>query len=80
MPTARRSSSASSPLNPAVRIAMRSSCSWNSGTPRVFFNTGRRSWCGYVIFSFFCLRRMYGCIILPTIGPGRMMATCTTMS
>ena len=27
-----------------------------------------------------CRRFRYGCTILPTMGPGRMMATCTTMS
>ena len=34
-PIARRSSSASPPENPATTIAIRSSCSWNSGTPSV---------------------------------------------
>src|SRR5674476_991557 len=39
---ARRNSSASPPLNPAAIIAMRSSCSWNSGTPSVRCKTGSR--------------------------------------
>ncbi len=34
-PMARRSSSASPPVKPATVIAIRSSCSWKSGTPRV---------------------------------------------
>ena len=34
-PIARRSSSASPPVKPAAVIAMRSSCSWKSGTPSV---------------------------------------------
>ena len=34
-PIARRSSSASPPVKPATVIAMRSSCSWKSGTPSV---------------------------------------------
>ena len=34
-PIARRSSSAWPPVKPAATIAIRSSCSWNSGTPSV---------------------------------------------
>ena len=40
-PIARRSSSASPPVNPATVIAIFRSCSWKSGTPRVRFKTGR---------------------------------------
>ena len=39
-PIARRSSSASPPQNPATTIAIRRSCSWNSGTPSVRSSTG----------------------------------------
>ncbi len=39
---ARRSSSASPPENPAATMAMRRSCSWKSGTPRVRFSIGSR--------------------------------------
>ena len=37
-PIARRSSSASPAENPATSTAICMSCSWNSGTPRVFFS------------------------------------------
>ncbi len=46
MPTARRSSSASAPEKLATVMAMRRSCSWNKGTPRVRFNTGSSEGCG----------------------------------
>ena len=39
-PMARRSSSASPPVKSAAIIAMRSSCSWNNGTPSVRASTG----------------------------------------
>jgi len=45
-PNARRSSSASVPLKPAATIAMRSSCSWKSGTPSVRDRIGSRLGCG----------------------------------
>ena len=45
-PNARRSSSASPPLKPAATIAMRSSCSWNSGTPSVRARIGSSDGCG----------------------------------
>ena len=45
-PKARRSSSASLPLKPAATIAIRKSCSWNSGTPRVRERIGSRLGCG----------------------------------
>ena len=45
-PKARRSSSASLPLKPAATIAMRRSCSWNSGTPSVRERIGSRLGCG----------------------------------
>ena len=41
-PMARRSSSASPPLKPAAVMAMRSSCSWKSGTPSVRSRIGSR--------------------------------------
>src|SRR4029450_6873175 len=44
--TARRSSPASPPLNPAATIAIRSSCSWKSGTPRVRARIGSSDGCG----------------------------------
>ena len=44
-PIARRSSSACPPVNPAATIAMRSSCSWNSGTPSVRASTGSSDGC-----------------------------------
>ena len=53
---ARRNSSASPPLNPAAIIAMRSNCSWNSGTPSVRASTGSSDGCGYVTFSRPCRR------------------------
>ena len=79
-PKARRSSSASPPVKPAVAIAMRSSCSWKSGTPSVRRRMGSRSGWGTVISSRPARRRKYGCTMSPTMGPGRMMATCTTRS
>ena len=45
-PIARRSSSASPPVKPAATIAMRMSCSWNSGTPSVRFRIGSSDGCG----------------------------------
>ena len=42
-PMARRSSSASPPVKPATAIAIRRSCSWKSGTPRVRFRIGSSS-------------------------------------
>jgi len=39
-------SSASAPEKLATVMAMRSSCSWKSGTPRVRFRTGSREGCG----------------------------------
>ena len=42
-PMARRSSSASPPLKPATAMAMRRSCSWKRGTPRVRFRIGSSS-------------------------------------
>ena len=45
-PIARRSSSASPPVKSATTIAIRSSCSWNSGTPSVRFSTGSSDGCG----------------------------------
>ena len=50
-PKARRSSSASPPVKPAVAMAMRSSCSWKSGTPRVRRRIGSRTGCGTVTGS-----------------------------
>ena len=44
-PIARRSSSASPPVNPAATIAIRSNCSWNSGTPSVRFRMGSSDGC-----------------------------------
>ena len=44
-PIARRSSSASPPVKPAAAIAMRSSCSWKIGTPRVRFRIGSSEGC-----------------------------------
>jgi urea transport system ATP-binding protein len=61
-------------------IAIRRSCSWNSGTPSVRLSTGSSSGCGYVTASVPRRRARYGCTIRPTIGPGRMIATSTTMS
>ena len=79
-PNARRSSSASPPENPAATIAIRSNCSWKSGTPSVRARIGSSDGCGYVTGSAPCRRFRYGCTICPTIGPGRMIATSTTMS
>ena len=79
-PKARRNSSASPPLKPAAIMAMRSSCSWNSGTPSVRSSTGSSEGCGYTTFCRPCRRSRNGFTIWPTIGPGRMIATCTTMS
>ena len=45
-PNARRSSSASPPLNPAATMAIRNSCSWNSGTPSVRARIGSSDGCG----------------------------------
>ena len=45
-PMARRSSSAWPPVKPAAVIAMRSNCSWKSGTPRVRFRIGSSDGCG----------------------------------
>ena len=44
-PIARRSSSASPPVKPAAVIAIRSSCSWNSGTPSVRSRIGSSEGC-----------------------------------
>ena len=44
-PMARRSRSASSPVQPPMVIAICISCSWNSGTPRVRFSTGSSAGC-----------------------------------
>ena len=41
-PMARRSSSASPPVNPAATMAIRRSCSWKSGTPSVRSRIGSR--------------------------------------
>src|SRR5882672_4300331 len=46
-PNARRSSSASVAVKPAVTIAIPKSCSWNSGTPSVRRRIGSRLGCGY---------------------------------
>jgi hypothetical protein len=48
---ARLSSSASPPLKPATVIAILSSCSWNSGTPRVRLRMGSSSGWAYVTGS-----------------------------
>ena len=45
MPIARRSSSASPPVKLATAMAMRRSCSWNSGTPSVRDRIGSRLGC-----------------------------------
>ncbi len=79
-PIARRSSSASPPVKPAATIAIRRSCSWKSGTPSVRFRMGSRHGCGYSTGARPRLRSKKGWTIPPTIGPGRMIATCTTMS
>jgi len=50
-PKARRSSSASLPVKPAATIAMRSSCSWKSGTPSVRDRIGSRLGWAYVTGS-----------------------------
>ena len=50
-PKARRNSSASPPVKPAVAMAMRRSCSWKSGTPSVRFRMGSRAGWGTVGFS-----------------------------
>ena len=64
----------------AAVMAMRMSCSWKSGTPSVRFNTGQSDGCGTEGFSRPARRSRYGLTICPTIGPGRMIATSTTMS
>ena len=46
-PMARRSSSASPPVKPATVMAIRRSCSWKSGTPRVRFRIGSSEGCRY---------------------------------
>ena len=79
-PIAWRSRSASPGLKPAASIAICMSCSWNSGTPSVFFSAGSRHGCGYVTGSSPLRRRRYGCTDPPWIGPGRMSATSTTRS
>ncbi len=79
-PMARRSSSASPPVKPATAMAIRSSCSWKSGTPRVRARIGSRLGWGYVTGSRPARRFKYGWTIFPTIGPGRMIATSTTRS
>ena len=48
LPIARRSSSASPAVKRAAAIAMRISCSWKSGTPKVRFKTGQREGWGTV--------------------------------
>ena len=45
-PIARRSRSASSPVQSPIAIAISISCSWNSGTPRVRSSTGSSDGCG----------------------------------
>ena len=40
-----RSWSDSAPVNPATSMAICMSCSWNNGTPRVFFNDGSSKGC-----------------------------------
>jgi hypothetical protein len=77
---ARRSSSASPPVKPATTMAMRRSCSWKSGTPRVRLRIGSSDGCAYCTGSWPFRRRRYGWTIFPTIGPGRMIATSTTRS
>ena len=44
-PMARRSWSARAPDRPAASVAMRMSCSWKSGTPRVWRSAGSSSGC-----------------------------------
>ena len=79
-PIARRSSSASPPVKPAATIAIFRSCSWKSGTPSVRFRIGSSDGCGYTTGALPCRRSKNGWTMPPTIGPGRMIATCTTMS
>ena len=79
-PIARRSSSASPPVNPAATIAIRRSCSWKSGTPSVRSRIGASEGWGYSTGARPRRRSKNGCTMPPTIGPGRMIATCTTRS
>ena len=77
---ARRSSSDSAGVNPAMSMAICMSCSWNSGTPRVRDSVARSRSCGGSGSSRLLARRMYGCTEPPWIGPGRISATSTTRS
>ena len=79
-PIARRSSSASPPVKPAATIAILRICSWKSGTPSVRFRMGSRQGSGYSTSALPCRRSKKGRTMPPTIGPGRMIATWTTMS
>ena len=69
-PIARRSSSASPPVNPAATIAIRSNCSWNSGTPSVRFRIGSSDGCGYVTGLAPVAALDVGMHHLPDDGPG----------
>ena len=77
---ARRSLSASAAVNPATAIETRRICSWNRITPSVSLRIGSRSGCAYGTGSRPCRRWMYGLTMFPCSGPGRMIATSTTMS
>src|SRR5882762_4609947 len=74
LPMARRSSSASPPVKFAAVIAIRISCSWKRGTPRVRSSTGQSEGCGTEGFWRPARRSRYGVTICPTMGPGRMVA------
>ena len=79
-PIARRSSSASPPVKPAATIAILRICSWKRGTPSVRFKIGSRHGSAYSTGARPCRRSKKGRTMPPTMGPGRMIATCTTMS
>ena len=80
IPTARRSSSASAPEKLATVMAMRKQLFLKERHAQraLQHRFQRRMRIGHL---FFLLAASHiGCIILPTMGPGRIIATCTTRS
>ena len=79
-PIVRRSSSACAAEYPPSFMAIAIACSWKIGMPCVRLRIGSRAGCGYVTGSCPRRRAVYGCTNFAWIGPGRISATCTTMS
>ncbi len=77
---ARRTSSASARVTPAVSATIRSTCSWKTTTPAVSRSAGTRVSCRWSGSDQPCLARRKGVIMSDLTGPGRNSEMSMMMS